>query len=95
MFDEDETEYELWETKMLGHLHLLRLKNMVLREPTSQDEVVADGKKNTDAYAELIQLLDDKSLSLIMKYAPDNARKALKILREYYAVKGKPHLPVK
>ena len=92
MFDGDETKYELWETKVLGHLHLLGLKNTILNEPNGEAEVAADGKKNADAYAELIQLLDDKSLSLIMRDAPDNAREALKILRGYYAGKGKPRI---
>ena len=92
MFDGDETKYELWETKMLGHLHLVGLKETVLREPVSDAEIAADTKKNADAYAELIQLLDDKSLSLIMRDASDNAREALKILREYYAGKGKPRI---
>lgn len=92
MFDGDETKYELWETKVLGHLHLLGLKNTILREPNSEAEIAADGKKNADAYAELIQLLDDKSLSLIMRDAPDNAREALKILRGYYAGRGKPRI---
>lgn len=36
--------------------------------------------------------LKNKSLSLIMMDALAHARKALKILREYYAVKGKPHI---
>lgn len=77
---------------MLGYLHLLGLKNTVLGEPNSQEERAADNKKNADAYAELIQVLDDKSLSLIMREAPDNGRKALKMLREYYAGKGKPRI---
>lgn len=77
---------------MLGHLHLLGLKNTVLREPDGEAKVAADGKKNADAYAKLIQILDDMSLLLIMRDAPDNARKALKILRGYYAGKGKPHI---
>lgn len=92
MFDGDESKYELWETKVLGHLHLLGLKNTVLREPNSEAEVAADVAKNVDAYAELIQLLDDKSLSLIMREASDNGRKALKILRDYYAGRGKPRI---
>ncbi|XP_028297264.1 zinc finger protein 761-like [Gouania willdenowi] len=91
VFDGDESKYELWETKVLGHLHLIGLKDTVLREPNGAPEI-ADGKKNADAYAELIQLLDDKSLSLIMRDAPDNGRKALKILRDYYAGKGKPRI---
>ncbi|XP_070404387.1 uncharacterized protein [Nothobranchius furzeri] len=92
MFDRDETKYELWETKVLGHLHLLGLKNTILREPNGEAEVAADGKKNADAYAEMIQFLDDKSLSLIMRDAPDNGRRALKILRDYYAGRGKPRI---
>lgn len=70
-----EIKYELWETKELGHLHLLGIKSTVL----SEDKIVADGRKNADVYAKLIQLLDDKSLSLIMRDAPDNARKTLNI----------------
>jgi len=69
MFDGDETKYELWETKVLGHLHLIGLKTTVLGEPNSQEQRAADVKKNADAYAEMIQLLDDKSLSLIMRDA--------------------------
>lgn len=91
VFDGDEDKYELWETKLLGYLHLLGLKNTVLKEPESEEERAADGK-NADAYAELIQFLDDRSLSLIMREAPDNGRKALKMLREYYAGKGKPRI---
>ena len=40
----------------------------------------------------MIQFLDDKSLSLIMRDATDNGRKALQILRDYYAGKGKPRI---
>ncbi|KAI7789379.1 hypothetical protein IRJ41_019901, partial [Triplophysa rosa] len=91
-FDGDETKYELWETKMLGHFHLSGLKDTVLKEPQSEAEIAADAKKNADAYAELILLLDDKSLSLVMRDAPNNGRKALEILREYYAGRGKPRI---
>lgn len=35
-------------------------------------------------FAELIQFIDDKSLSLIMREANDDGEKALKILREHY-----------
>ena len=92
-FDGDERKYELWETKMLGQFHLLGLKDTVLSltEPTG-DQRDAYVKKNADAYAEMILLLDDKSLSLIMRDAPNDGRKALKILRGYYAGKGKPRI---
>lgn len=44
------------------------------------------------AYAELIQFLDDKSLSLVMREAADDGRWALRILRDCYAGRGKPRV---
>jgi len=41
---------------------------------------------------ELIQFLDDQSLSLVMREAANDGRKALQILRDYYQGKGKPHI---
>ena len=41
------------------------------------------------AFAQLIQYLDDRSLSLIIRDAPNDGLKALKILNEHYMVKGK------
>ena len=35
---------------------------------------------NEEAYAELVQLLDDRSLSLVIREAKDSGRKALRIL---------------
>lgn len=92
-FDGDERNYELWETKFLGHLRLLGLKDAILLEPgeLEEDEDYHE-EKNEEAYAELIQVLDDRSLSLVMREATDNGRKALKILREHYAGKGKPRV---
>ena len=49
-------------------------------------------KKNEEAFAELIQFLDDKSLSLVMRDAVDDGRKALRILRQHYAGSGKPRI---
>ena len=44
--------------------------------------------KNEECYAELIQFLDDKSLSLVMREAADGGSKALEILRCHYASQG-------
>lgn len=74
----------------LGHLHLQGLKDTILIEPNPDDE--EDGGKNAKAYTELIQFRDDKSLSLVMREVADDGREALKILREYYAGKGKPRI---
>lgn len=94
LFDGDENKYELWETKFLGHLRLQGLKEAILRVPVTEDEeeLLRNEAKNEEAYAELIQFLDDKSLSLVMREAPDDGRAALLILRNYYQGRGKPRI---
>ena len=47
-------------------------------------------EKNATEFAELIRYLDYKSLSLVIRDAWDNGRKALTILRKYYLLKEKP-----
>ena len=87
VFNGEESSYELWETKFLGHLRMLKLKDTILPSEDPPDQA-----KNMDCYAELIQFLDDKSLQLVMREAADNGREALKILREHYANQGKPRI---
>ena len=79
LFDGDDTKYELWEARFLGYLQTLKLKETIV--PSDEE-----------CYAELIQLLDDKSLSLVMRDAASDGRKALEILREHYASQGKPRI---
>ena len=83
LFNGDERKYELWEAKFMGYLHILKLKETVeSKEPNAA--------KNADVYAELIQVLDDRSLSLVMREATDDGKKAISILREHYMSCGKP-----
>ena len=53
----------------------------VALEEVNNDNV--DPEKNADLYAELIQVLEDRSLSLVMREAPNDGRKALKILKDH------------
>lgn len=87
LFDGDETKFELWETRLLGYFETLKLKDTIL--PSDEEPNAA---KNEECYAELIQLLDDKSLSLVMRDAADDGRKAFQILRDHYASQGKPRI---
>jgi len=85
-FDGDENKYELWEVKFLGFMRLQKLHTVFMpvdNEPPSLE-------KNAEAFAELIQCLDDRSLSLVIRDAMDDGKKALQILREYYLGKSKP-----
>ena len=61
LFDGDEERFEIWETKSLGHLRSLGLKDVMLGVKLTGDE--ENDEKNEYVYAELVQFLDDKSLS--------------------------------
>ena len=88
IFDGDERKYEQWEVKFLGYMRLQKLKKIIC----APDGEEIDEDKNEEAFAELIQFLDDKSLSLVMREAHDDGRAALKILRAHYAGSGKPRV---
>ena len=95
ILDGDERKYELWEVKFLGYLRLKKLSKTILTplaEDSNPEAIAADTVKNADAFAELIQYLDDRSLSLIIRDAADDGRRALAILREHYLSKGKPRV---
>ena len=70
--------------EVLRYMLLKNLKNIIVPGDTDPD-----ASKNKEAFAELIQFLDDRSLSLVMQEAKDNGKKALKILRDHYRGKGK------
>ena len=59
---------------------------------TTTTTATTDADKNAEVYAELILFLDDRSLSLVIRDAPDDGKKALSILREHYMGKGKPRV---
>jgi hypothetical protein len=89
IFDGDERKYEQWEVKFLGYMRLQKLKDVLVSESWDEE---ANASKNEEAFAELIQFLDDKSLALVMRDAMDDGRKALQILRAHYAGTGKPRV---
>ena len=63
LFDGDERNYETWEVRFLGYLHLNGLKSTILTSASG----TPDAAKNEKAYSELVQVLDERSLSLIMR----------------------------
>ncbi len=94
LFDGSEDKYDLWETRFLGYLHTLKLKETILHElaDANAEQLAEDRRKNADCYAELVRMSDDKSLSLIRHEAADDGRKALKIMKEHYSGKSKPRI---
>jgi len=90
LFDGDEAKYELWEIKLLGYMRLHKLYGVIVAENEPEEDNVS---KNIDAFAQLIQCLDDRSLPLVMRDARDDGRKALQILRNHYMGKSTPCTP--
>ncbi|KAJ8040941.1 hypothetical protein HOLleu_15401 [Holothuria leucospilota] len=87
-FDGDERKFEQWKVKFVGYMRLQGLKDTVV----TTDAANVDAGKNEEIFAKLIQCLDDKSLSLVMRDAQDDGRKAWKMLSEHYAGTGKPRV---
>ena len=66
-------------------MRLLKLHKVILLETedrTAQSDL--DVEKNVDVYAELTLNIDDRSLSLIIRDAKNDRRKAVQILRTHY-----------
>ena len=83
LFDGDEKNYELRETRFLAHMELRGLGEVITEDPKidreDEEALEEDETKNGQAYAELVQCLDDKSLSLVMRDAKRDGRRALEI----------------
>jgi len=69
-------------------MRLRKLKD-VLDTPADAE---VDENKNAEVFAEVIQFLDDKSLSLVMRNAIDDGKRALEIMKQHYAGMGKPRV---
>lgn len=90
MSDGDENNYKLWEVEFLGYMHLQKLHEVVVRVESEKE--ASDAGKLANAFAELVQCLDDRSLALVIREVKDDGRKALQVLREHYQGKGKPRI---
>ena len=87
-FNGNESKYELWEVKFLGYLRIQHLHQIIL-SPTDQSDDMDPVEKNGIIFAELIQYLNDKSLSLVIKDAQDNGKKSLNNIKGTLLVKRK------
>ena len=95
LFKDESDNYELWELKFWPYLWLQKLHNIVLETNGALQSVepTADfTDKNAEVFATLVQLLDDKSIILIMRDAKNNGWKSLKILRDHYIGRSKPRI---
>ena len=90
-FDGQSASYPIWETRFINYLYTLDkgVHKAILPSDEDDDDFA---NKNKWAYAELVQVLDERSLQLIMNDAPDNGREALKVLRKHFVSTEKPRI---
>jgi hypothetical protein len=93
-FDGNADGYQTWESRFLAYLYTQDkgLKKAILPLPEGVDEDEDHEDRNQMAYAELVQVLDERSLQLIIKDADGNGREALSILRKHYASTETPRV---
>ncbi|KAK3894751.1 hypothetical protein Pcinc_001475 [Petrolisthes cinctipes] len=70
VFDGDGEKFELWEAKFRGYLTTKELDGVL------QEGSTPEASENKQVYAELIQLLDDRSIALILRDAADKGKEA-------------------
>ena len=106
IFTGEESNYEVWEMRFVSYLRLQKLHKYVMTDddqlrsaPEASEtdgqrtaEQTTDAEKNAEVFAALVQFLDDKSVSLILRDAKNDGRAALKILRDHYKGSSKPRI---
>ena len=70
LFNGEEENYKIWEMKFLAYMRTKELRNAIDPDATG---IVAVASRER-AFAELVQVLDDRSLNLIMSDAEGDAK---------------------
>ena len=95
-FNSEDSNYELWEIKMISYLRLQKLHEVVVDTDDailrSDPTEAADIEKNKKVFATLVQFLDYQALKLIIRDAKNNGRHSLQILRDHYLGSTKPRV---
>ena len=95
-FNSEDSNYELWEIKMISYLRLQKLHEVVVDTDDailrSDPTEAADIEKNKKVFATLVQFLDNQALKLIIRDAKNNGRHSLQILRDHYLGSTKPRV---
>ena len=68
------------------------IHDAILPQTAATEESNEAGEKNRRAYAELVQVLDERSFQLIMTDCRNDGRAAFKVLRKHYQSTEKPRM---
>ena len=90
-FDGNSASYQMWETKFLAYLYT-KCKDAYDVITSSTAPTATNAEDNKMAFSELAQVIDDKSLQLIMHDAKNDGYKALQTLRNQYASVESPRI---
>jgi hypothetical protein len=84
----------MWETRFTSYLYTLDkgVHKAILPPQEHVDDDADFDAKNRWAYAELVQVLDERSLQIIMADSPNDGRNSLKTLKQHYASTEKPRV---
>ena len=90
-FTGNPVDYKVWETRFTNYLYTVdkEVHNALMPAIAGQANGDNFDEKNRRAYAELVQVLDEKSLMLIMNDNTDDGRSAWNRVKSY----PKPHRP--
>ena len=86
----DAESFQVWETRFTNYLYTVDIG--LYEAITGNEEGEHFAEKNRRAYAELVQVLDKRSLHLIMYDTAKDGRAAFQILNEHYASTEKPRV---
>ena len=89
-FKGDPELFPIWETSFINYLYTVN--KQVHDAITGENEGDDFNVHNRRAYAELVQVLDKRSLQLIMHDTRNDGKEAFKILKDHYASTEKPQI---
>ena len=93
-FSGNTTDFKIWETRFTNYIYTLDkgVHKALLPPKTGETDDEDFEDKNRRAYAELVQLLDERSLMLIMNDHSNDGRAAFAALCAHYDSKEKPRI---
>ena len=93
-FNGDCDTFSTWETRFINYLYTLdkEIHGAILARITATQESDEAREKNCKAYVELVQVLNQRSLQLIITDCKNDGRAAFKVLCEHYQSTEKPRV---
>eukprot|EP00794_Sanderia_malayensis_P017214 gene17214-18935_t len=89
-FNGEAESFSIWKTRFTNYLYTL---DKGIHDAIAGEEEGDDFEEyNRQAYAELVQVLDERSLQLVMNDAANDGQAAFQILKNHYASIEKPRV---